>query len=214
MTVPLDGIRAIHNAFRKDISAIDDAANKAAKGIGDLDAVRMRKAFFNDILLWHATGEEAYIFPALEAVSPLVAEAYELDHRGLDTLSESLDVALKRGDVLEAARVTAAFRFHLDIHLDKEDSHLYRIFNERIPLPQQADLMRKMPQKIPQERFPELVAWLYPLMGSDDRENMTRIWRQALPAPAFESALKLIRAAIGEEWGELARRIPEVRSPT
>jgi hypothetical protein len=26
-----------------------------------------------------------------------------------------------------------------------------------------------------QDRFPELVAWMYPLMGHDDRENMTRI---------------------------------------
>jgi hypothetical protein len=38
---------------------------------------------------------------------------------------------------LKTARATAAFRFHPDIHLYKEDTHLYRIFRERIPMPEQ-----------------------------------------------------------------------------
>jgi hypothetical protein len=67
-----------------------------------------------------------------------------------------------------------------------------------------------MAQKTPQDRFPELVGWLYPLIGPDYRENMTRIWRQALPEPAFVAASKLVQAAIGNDWVELVRRIPEL----
>jgi hypothetical protein len=40
---------------------------------------------------------------------------------------------------------------------------------------------------------------------------MTRIWPQALPEPAFAGAVKLIRAAIGNDWAELIRRIPELK---
>jgi hemerythrin-like domain-containing protein len=211
MTVPLDAIRAIHNAFRKDMTVIDTAAHIAARGRGSLDLVVKRYTFFNEVLVWHASGEEDSVFPALENVAPLVAEAYERDHRGLDSLFESLNKAVNASDTLAIARATAAFDFHLGIHLNKEDAHLYRIFNERVSMPNQGAIVGKMSQRIPQERFPEVVAWLYPLIGPDDREDMTRIWQQALPEPAFASVTKLIQAAIGNDWTELTRRIPELK---
>lgn len=210
MVVPLDGIRAIHNAFRNDMAAIDAAAHTAARTGGDLDPVLRRYTFFNEVLVWHASGEEELAFPAVENVAPLVAEAYERDHRGLDSAYESLHNAVTSSDSLATARATAAFSFHLSIHLDKEEAHLYRIFNDRISMPDQGVIVGNMAQKIPPERFPEAVAWLFPLIGPDDRENMTRIWRQALPEPAFAGALALIHAAIGKEWAELTRRIPEL----
>ena len=67
-----------------------------------------------------------------------------------------------------------------------------------------------MSQKIPQERFPEWSRGFIRLLDPDDRENMTRIWRQALPEPAFTKVTKLIRIAIGDDWAELTRRIPEL----
>ena len=210
MAVPLDAIRAIHNAFRKDMAAIDEAAYRAARGHGGLDLVLKRYTFFGEVLVWHANGEEEYVFPALENVAPLVAEAYERDHRGLDSLYESLKKAINDSDTLAIARATAAFDFHLRIHLSKEDAHLYRILNERVSLPNQGAIVGKMAQKVPQERFPELVAWEYPLLGPDDRENMARIMQQVMPEAVFARATKLIHAAIGNDWDELTRRIPEL----
>jgi hemerythrin-like domain-containing protein len=211
MAVPLDAIRAIHNAFRKDLIAMDAAAYAAARGEEDSGLVRKRYGFYNEVLVWHARGEENAVFPALEEVAPLVAEAYERDHRGLDSAFESLRKAVEASDLLAVARATAAFNFHLCIHLDKEEAHLYRIFNEKISLPDQGAIMGKMAHNVPQERFPDLARWLYPLLGDGDRENMTRIWRQALPQPAFAGIIKVIEAAIGDEWAELTRRIPELK---
>jgi len=211
MAVPLDGIRAIHNAFRADMAAMDAAALEAARGREGFDFVARRHFFFNEILVWHAHGEEAFVFPALESVAPLVAEAYVRDHHGLDAAAESLHQAITEFDLLATARATSAFHFHLGIHLDKEDAHLYRIFNERVPLPNQAVIIGNMSQKVPQERFPEVIGWLYPLLGPDDRENMTRIWRQAFPAPVFAGVAKLIQGSIGNDWAELTRRIPELK---
>jgi hypothetical protein len=211
MAVPLDAIKAIHNAFRKDMAAIDQAANTAAQGLGNLDLILKRYNFFNEILVWHAIGEEESVFPALDKVAPLVTEPYERDHRGLDSLFEALNRAVNASDILAIARTTCAFKFHLDIHLNKEEAHLYRVFNERIPLPEQGAIMGKMAQKIPKERFPEVVTWLYPLIGHDDRENMTRIWQQTLPEPAFVTVTELIQATVGNDWAELTRRIPELK---
>jgi hypothetical protein len=210
MTEPLDAVLAIHNAFRRDIELIDTAALDSARGKPGLAARVDRFRFLDKVLVWHAQGEELGIFPALEGVAPLVAEPYVMDHRGLDAANDALSAAVSAGDALQAARASAAFKFHLDIHLDKEDAHLYRIMRERVPVPDQVKAVGIMSSTVPQDRFPEVVTWMFPLMGHDDRENMTRIWQMVLPAPAFTGVKQLIHQAIGDDWAELVRRIPEL----
>jgi hypothetical protein len=61
---------------------------------------------------------------------------------------------------------------------------------------------------IPQDRFPAVVSWLFPLLGLDDRENMTLVWQTMLPPPVFAGVKQLVRQAVGDDWAELARRIP------
>lgn len=208
MACPVDGIMAIHNAFRRDMADIDAAALGVARGKRELSATVGRFRFFNEVLVWHAHGEELAIFPALEAVAPSVAEAYEKDHRGLDAVFDVLNAAVAAADGLGTARATAAFKFHLDLHLAKEDSHLYRLIRERLPEPDQGKAVGAMASAVPQDRFPELVAWMFPLLGHDDRENMTRIWQMVMPPEAFAGATQLVRRAIGDDWAELTRRIP------
>jgi hypothetical protein len=59
------------------------------------------------------------------------------DHRGLDWAYDTLSKSYSEGDLLQTARATAAFRFHLNMHLYKEDTHLFLIFKERISLTDQ-----------------------------------------------------------------------------
>jgi hypothetical protein len=208
MAVPLDAVTAIHNAFRTDIDMIDAAALAAGHGESGMAPTVERFRFLNEVLVWHAQGEELAIFPAIEAVAPSVAEAYERDHRGLDAAFDALSAAVSASDALETARATAAFRFHLRLHLDKEDAHLYRLMRERVPASDQGKAVGAMASTVPQERFPELVAWMFPLLDHDDRENMTRIWQMLMPPEAFAGVKQLIQQAVGNDWAELASRIP------
>ena len=210
MTGPIDAVRAIHNAFRRDMAIIDAAALDAARGKPGLEATVERFRFFNEVLEWHAHGEELAMFPALDEVAPSIAEAYEKDHRALDAAFEALNNAVSAKDALETARATKAFKYFLDVHLDKEDTHLYRILGERVAVPDLGQAVGVMASTVPEERFPELVAWMFPLMGHDDRENMTRIWQKVMPPEAFAGATQLVCSAIGDEWSELTRRIPEL----
>jgi len=122
MATPVDAIRVFHNAFRNDLERIDAAALNAAQGKKGLETTIDRFRFFNEILVWHAQGEEEAVFPALETVAPLVAEAYVKDHRGLDEAFDELNSSYAARDTLKTARATAAFRFHMNIHLLKEDT--------------------------------------------------------------------------------------------
>ena len=212
MAGPIDAVVAIHNAFRRDMSLIDEAALGSARGRPGLEATVERFRFFNEVLEWHAHGEELAIFPALEAVAPSVAEAYEKDHRALDAAFDVLSTAVSVRDPLETARATKAFKYFLDVHLDKEDRHLYRLIKERVAVPDQGKAVGVMASTVPQDRFPELVAWMFPLLGDDDRENMTRIWRTVMPEDAFAGAVQLVENVIGDGWAELARRIPELEA--
>lgn len=212
MVRPVDAIRAFHNGFRNDLRGIDSAALEAARGTEGLAPAIERYRFFNEILVWHAHGEEAGVFPMLEAVAPLVAEAYERDHRGLDSAFDALDAAYTRGDPLGTARAAAAFRFHLNMHLGKEDTHLYRIFEERVPLPDQGRAVGILASFVPRERFPEVVRWLFPLIGHDDRENVTRIFQATLSPDAFAGVGVLIKGAVGDDWAELVRRVPALEA--
>lgn len=210
MLSPIDAVVAFHNAFRADIAAIDQAALGAARGRPGLEETVERFRFMNEVLVWHADGEEQSMFVELEGVAPCVAEAYEKDHRALDAAFDRLSSAVTARDALETARATAAFRYYLDVHLAKEDAHLYRIIRERVPVEDQAKAVGIMAGGVPHDRFPELVGWLYPLMDAQDRENMTRIWQMLMPEEAFTGACGLIQQAIGGEYGELTRRIPEL----
>jgi len=210
MAGPIDGVLAIHNAFRQDIELIDAAALDAARGKPGLEATVERFRFFNEVLEWHAHGEEMAMFPALEEVAPAIAEAYEKDHRALDAAFDSLNKAVSVHDPLETARATKAFKYFLDVHLYKEDTHLYRLIRERVSVPDQGRAVGVMAGSVPQDRFPELVAWMFPLLGDDDRENMTRIWQMVMPADAFAGAVQLVHQAVGDEFAELCQRIPDL----
>ena len=208
MAEPLDAIKAMHNAFRLDMTRIDTAALESARGNKGLSPAIERFRFFNEMLVWHAHGEELAIFPVVEIVAPSVAEAYERDHRGLDAAFDALNAAVSANDVLATARASAAFKFHLDIHLGKEDKHLYRIVRERISIPDQGKAVGIMASQVPKERFQEYISWLYPLIDNTDRENMIRIKQMVMPPEVFEQTKQLIKQVIGNDWAEMTRRIP------
>src|SRR5439155_23239154 len=143
--------------------------------------------------------------------APSVYETYERDHRALDAIFAELSDAVSVRDPLETARATKAFKFHLDLHLAKEDAHMYRLIGERVSVPDQGRAIGEMAGGAPQERFPEVVAWMFPLMGLVDRVSMARAWQAGMPPEAFAMATTLIERAIGDDWTELAPHLSELQ---
>src|SRR5215472_14658235 len=109
MAGPTDAVVALHNAFRHDIELIDAAAVESARGKPGLDATIERFRFLNEVLGWHALGEDSVISPLLEEVAPAVYWTYERDHLMLDEIFEDISQAVSTRDPLETARATKAF---------------------------------------------------------------------------------------------------------
>ena len=162
MSRPIDIIRYFHNAFRRDISQIDTAVINIAHEGGDFAPLFARLQIMSEVLDYHARGEEAAVFPAVDNVAPFVARAYLIDHRELDNMVSGLDTIRKTPDPLATARATAVLNSHLRIHLNKEDGHLYPILRERTTDDEQTSIVNMMSSKVPPERFPVLIQWLFP----------------------------------------------------
>jgi hypothetical protein len=209
---PLDIVRCIHNAFRRDVYQIDASAFELARNGGDLTPVFGRLRTVAEILDYHAQGEEVAVFPAVDKLAPLVARAYFLDHRELDKMVNGFETMRKSPDALVTARATAVLESHLRIHLDKEDVHLYPILRERTTESEQASIVGLMSTKVPPERFPALVQWLLPLLDFDDRVVVTEGWMKFMPPQVFANLKPLIRKVLAEDWTELTRRIPNLDS--
>jgi hypothetical protein len=207
---PLDIVRSIHNAFRRDIFQIDGSVFKIARSGGDLTVVLDRLHIMDEILDYHARGEEAAVFPAVDKVTPLVAEAYLMDHRELDIMVSGLEAMRKTPDPLTTARATAVLTSHLRIHLDKEDAHLYQILRERTTEIEQSSIVGLMSKKVPPDRFPTLVQWLFPLLDFEDRVVITKGWITLMPPQVFAGLKPLIKKVVAENWVELAQRIPQL----
>jgi iron-sulfur cluster repair protein YtfE (RIC family) len=210
--VPLDIVRSIHNAFRRDLSQIDASAFKIARNGGNLTLVFDRVHLVGEILDYHAKGEEAAVFPAVDKVTPLVAQAYFLDHHELDSMVNRLEAMRKTPDALTTARATAVLESHLRIHLYKEDIHLYPILRARTTESEQASIVGLMSKKMPLERFPAMVQWLLPLLDFDDRVVVTEGWLKLMPPQVFARLKPLIRKNMAEDWVKLIRRIPDLDS--
>ena len=210
MSGPLDIVGSIHNALRRDVSQIDAATYKVARNGGDLAPVFDRLSIVSEILDYHAQGEEAAVFPAVDKLTPLVAQAYFLDHRELDTMVDRLEMMRKKPDPLITARATAVLKSHLRIHLDKEDVHLYPILRERTTQSEQVSIGRMMSGKVPPERFPAMVQWLLPLLDFDDRVVITEGWMKLMPPQIFAGLKPLMRKSMAEDWGKLTQRIPNL----
>ncbi|MCJ7632802.1 hemerythrin domain-containing protein [Candidatus Bathyarchaeota archaeon] len=210
MSGPLDLVRAFHNAFRRDISLIDDSVFNIARSAGDLIASLDRLHIMGEILDYHARAEELAVFPAIDNMAPLVAKAYLMDHRELDNMVNGLEAMRKTPDLLTTARATAVLKSHLTIHLYKEDVHLYPILKERTTENEQASIVSLMAKPVPPDKYPMIVQWLFPLLNLEDRVAMTKVWMSLMPTQVFANLKLLIKKAVAENWVELTQRIPEL----
>ena len=117
----------------------------------------------------------------------------------------------KSPDPLMATRATAILNSHLRIHLDKEDAHLYPILREKTTVSQQIAIGGIMSSKIPPNRFPAAIAWLFPLLNLNDRVTVTRGWKTFMPPQVFAGVRPLIKSAVADGWDMLVQQIPELR---
>ena len=210
LTRPIDIIHCFHNAFRRDISQIDNAVFSVVQNGGDLVPLFARLQIMSEVLDNHARGEEAAVFPAVDNLTPFVTGNYLLDHRYLDDMVNGLEAIRKTPNPLTVARATAVLKSHLTIHLEKEDAFLYPSIRERTTDEEQTSIVNIMSSKVPPERFPTVIQWLFPLLDIEDQVSVTKHWMALMPQRVFTTVKPLIRKNTDENWAKVTQQIPEL----
>jgi len=189
---------------------IDTSVLNIAREGGDIAPYFERLQIMSEVLDYHARGEEAAVFPAVDNIAPFLTKTYILDHRELDNMVQGLEAIRKAPDRLTAARATAVLNSHLRIHLDKEDMYLYPLLRERTTDDEQASIGRILASRTPPERVPSHIRWLFPLLELDDQVSVTRIWMLLMPPEVFATVTQLIKKNVAENWAMLTQQIPEL----
>ncbi len=208
MVPPLDAVTVVHNAFRRDLTEIDQAVYKVARHGGDLSPLIDRLLYFSDILDRHEKGEERAVFPEVDRVAPLLAPLFVDDHR---EMSEGLGNVAGAPDELAATRALAILHAHVRIHLANEDTYIYPVLRDRIDLDEQATIVgqlwgRSFP---PDEVLPQYMNWLFGLVNQEDQATITTVWKQLMTEKVFGVCTPLIQDAVTtDDWSELTRRVP------
>ncbi len=207
---PIDVIRCFHTAFRRDISQIDEIVNRIARDSGDFTPVLDRLHIMNDLLDYHARGEEAAVFPAMDKLVPQLATPYLMDHRELDIMVSGLETIRKNPDPLTVTRATAVLGSFLRIHVNKEDAHLYMILKERTTDDEQVAIGVSMTRSVPPEKFPTMIQWLLPLLDFEDQVFVAKGWVKVMPPQVLSGIKPLIESAVARNWGKLIALVPEL----
>ena len=164
----------------------------------------------NELLDYHARGEEAAVFPAMDKLLPQVATPYLMDHRELDNMADGLETIRKDPDPLTAARATAILHSFLRIHLNKEDAHLYAILRERTTDSEQMDIGALISRSIPPDKYPTMIQWVLPLLDLEDQVVVAKGWVNAMPPQVLASIRPLIEKAVAGNWVRLTKLVPEL----
>ena len=194
MAGPIDAVRGDpqrvptrHRAHRRGGARRAPAGSRASR------ATVERFRFFNEVLEWHAHGEELAIFPALEAVAPSVAEAYEKDHRALDAAFDALSNAVL------GARRAGDGPGHQGVQVlprrpPRQGGRAPVPPHRRARLGARPGPGRRCHGQHRSRRTGSRSWWrgCSRCMGHDDRENMTRIWQHVMPPEAFAGATQLV----------------------
>ena len=210
MSRPIDIIRCFHTAFRRDMSQIDTIVNRTAREGGNFAPALERLHMMNELLDYHARGEEAAVFPAMDKLIPQLATPYLLDHRELDIMVDGIEKMRQNPDPLVTARATAVLDSFLRIHLNKEDAHLYPILKERTTDDEQVAIGVLLAKSVPNDRFPTLIQWLFPLLNLEDQVFVARGWVKVLPPQALPRIRLLIQRAVAGNWVKLIQLVPEL----
>jgi hemerythrin-like domain-containing protein len=211
LTGPLVNVQSFHNVFRRGITEIDDLAYAAVASGGPIQPALDRLELYFKVIEIHARGENIWVFPVLEKVAPLVAYGYQADHDEIGELSATAAHWGPGPEPLVVARATAVMKAHMMLHLDKEEAQLYPLLEMHTSRAEQAHMVERIGAETPEELFPDAVAFVFGLADPEDRAVITRGWMEAFGTDGFAYTLPLIQQAVGEDWDDLVKRVPELR---
>jgi len=215
---PAQGLRFIHAAICREARTIEDEAARA-ESPDQLAALADRVAFFAQVNRAHTDGEEAGMYPAIEAKVRHVGAAYLHDHRddhelfadvaGRIAAAREATTATRAGLLGSMRRQTIALTEHLLPHVRKEDELITPLVVELFTPEEQGAQIGQMMARFTPDLLAKALPWLVSNIELDDRVAYMGMLKVVMPPERLTVACGWIRDGVAADvWAGITARVP------
>ena len=212
MAGPLRALVFIHTALRNELNELAEDARLVANGSGDLTALKERFDWATYALHYHAAGEDAALFPAVEAKHPGVAMTFDDDHRTDDELVARMEDFFTKTDEDGALETLAQLAERLadraSLHMDKEERLLVPFVEEHFNMEEQGAILGGMMQVFPPEFMVKGVPWVFSHLDNGLQISYATALKAAMPPEPFAMHMSNVEQRLGPDaWAPIAAAI-------
>ena len=212
MSGPLRSLVFVHTALRNELNQLAQLAHDVANGHNDIDTLKERFDWATYALHYHAAGEDAALFPAIEAKHPGVAMTFDDDHQTDDALVDEMKQLLDSADDIETlqkiARCADQLADRASLHMDKEERLLVPFVEEHFSMEEQGAILGGMMQVFPPEFMLKGVPWIFSHLDESLRIAYATALKGAMPQEPFAMHMSNVEAKLGaEEWAPIEAAI-------
>lgn len=212
MPGPLRSLVFVHTALRNELNDLANLAHAAAKGENDIETLKERFDWATYALHYHAAGEDAALFPAVEAKHPGVAMTFDDDHQTDDALvaemKQLLEATNAQDNLSRIARLADQLADRASLHMDKEERLLVPFVEEHFSMEEQGAILGGMLQAFPPEFMLRGVPWIFSHLDEGLRISYATALKGAMPAEPFAMHMSNVEKQLGsDEWAPIAAAI-------
>ena len=212
MPGPLRSLVFVHTALRNELNDLANLAHAAAKGENDIETLKERFDWATYALHYHAAGEDAALFPAVEAKHPGVAMTFDDDHQTDDALvaemKQLLEATNAQDNLSRIARLADQLADRASLHMDKEERLLVPFVEEHFSMEEQGAILGGMLQAFPPEFMLKGVPWIFSHLDEGLRVSYATALKGAMPAEPFAMHMSNVEKQLGsDEWAPIAAAI-------
>ena len=212
MPGPLRSLVFVHTALRNELNDLANLAHAAAKGENNIETLKERFDWATYALHYHAAGEDAALFPAVEAKHPGVAMTFDDDHQTDDALVEEMKQLLEADNAQDnlgrIARLADQLADRASLHMDKEERLLVPFVEEHFSMEEQGAILGGMMQAFPPEFMLKGVPWIFSHLDENLRISYATALKGAMPGEPFAMHMSNVEEQLGpDEWAPIATAI-------
>ena len=202
----------MHTALRNELNELANLAHAVARSENDIEVLRERFDWATYALHYHAAGEDAALFPAIEAKHPGVAMTFDDDHQTDDALVAEIKQLLEAANVQDnlgrIARLADQLADRASLHMDKEERLLVPFVEEHFSMEEQGAILGGMMKAFPPEFMLKGVPWIFSHLDESLRISYATALKGAMPAEPFAMHMSNVEKQLGsDEWAPIAAAI-------
>ena len=212
MPGPLRSLVFVHTALRNELNDLANLAHAVARSENDIEVLKERFDWATYALHYHAAGEDAALFPAIEAKHPGVAMTFDDDHQTDDALvaemKQLLEATNAQNNLSRIARLADQLADRASLHMDKEERLLVPFVEEHFSMEEQGAILGGMMKAFPPEFMLKGVPWIFSHLDESLRISYATALKRAMPAEPFAMHMSNVEKQLGsDEWAPIAAAI-------